>query len=84
MGRKAKNKQAPPTPLPGSIPERKQKTSNKKRAKSSSNPDVTAIKSRGPAKSAKERQKGTLRQKVKAVDRVNEDDSDMDEALRPG
>lgn len=80
MGRKAKNKQAPPTPLPGSTGERKQKPANKKRAKSSAaGAEIKGIKSRGPAaKSIKERQR-----RVKAVDRVD-DDSDLDEALRPG
>ncbi len=71
MGRKAKNKQAPPKPLPGSIPERKQ--SNKKRSKSAPS-ELKAIKAKA-AKSARAK-------RVKPVDRVDED-SDVDEALRP-
>ena len=85
MGRKAKNKQAPPAPLPGHFPERKSKTAGKKRAKSATNDKVKGLKSRGPtAKSTKERQKSEIRKRVKAIDRVDEDDSDMDDALRPG
>lgn len=82
MGRKAKNKQAPPAPLPGnhtptSGPSKRSK--GKKKAPSTSN-DKSALKSKGLlARHEKDRAK-----RVKKVDVVDEDDSDLDEALRPG
>lgn len=97
MGRRAKNKQGPPAPLPGSIPEktesRRQKT--KKRAPSAVTNEVAsrgkALKGPG-ASVAGGRKKGVIVGKTgkmikgpkgKKVDEVDED-SDLDEALQPG
>ncbi|KIR77066.1 ribosomal RNA methyltransferase Nop2 [Cryptococcus gattii EJB2] len=97
MGRRSKNKQGPPAPLPGSIPEkaesRRQKT--KKRAPSAVTNEVAsrgkALKGPG-ASVAGGRKKGVIVGKTgkvirgpkgKKVDEVDED-SDLDEALQPG
>lgn len=81
MGYKAKNKQAPPRPLPGSVEpgkKRRRDTKGKKRASAPAN-ERSAIKSGGrhrPVIPGKKRRK---------VDEVEEDDdSDFDEALEQG
>ncbi|WOO85489.1 25S rRNA (cytosine-C(5))-methyltransferase nop2 [Vanrija pseudolonga] len=77
MGRKARNKQAPPTPLPGSDLDKSKKSKGKKKAPSTANP-AKAVKATSlptPGKARKPR--------VKAVDRVD-DDSDAEEALQQG
>ncbi|OCF41208.1 ribosomal RNA methyltransferase Nop2 [Kwoniella heveanensis CBS 569] len=88
MGRRAKNKQADPTPLPGTVPDRSansRRQNKKKRAPSAAAKDEKS-KFKAPkgvaAKSGKERLPAHRR--GKKVDEVDEDDSDLDEALRPG
>lgn len=71
MGRKARLKQAPPKPLPGSDMDKKRK----KKGSAAPNP-TKAIKA---TKSAPVNRK----QRVKAVDRVDED-SDDEDALQGG
>ncbi|WRT67064.1 uncharacterized protein IL334_004030 [Kwoniella shivajii] len=82
MGRRAKNKQAPPTPLPGTVPDRssisRRQQSKKKKAPSTANDQKTF-----------KAQKGSLKKPLpahrrKKVDVVDEDDSDLDQALQPG
>ncbi|KAL7422268.1 rRNA (cytosine-C5-)-methyltransferase nop2 [Cryptotrichosporon argae] len=79
MGRKARTKQADPAPLPGSDMDRSRR-GGKGKKKAPSGPDLTrpfkATKAR-PAKALKRRER------VKAVDRVD-DDSDVDDALVQG
>jgi hypothetical protein len=85
MGRKAKNKQAPVAPLPGNhTPSSSlgKRSKGKKKASSATN-DKSALKSKGLAvRHAKDR--AVAVQRVKKVDVVDEDDSDLDEALQPG
>ncbi|ODN84754.1 hypothetical protein L202_00631 [Cryptococcus amylolentus CBS 6039] len=91
MGRRAKNKQSDPRPLPGSVPERdpSRRQKAKKRAPSSvAAGDARQAKAhRGPAtkKGVKVGKTGNVIQgrRVKKVDEVDED-SDLDEALQTG
>jgi len=84
MGYKAKHKQAPPRPLAGSDLDPKSKSGGKKRGRNYGKAESKAIKQKGGAgKSDKERQRREVKQRVKAVDQVDED-SDLDEALQPG
>ncbi|KAK4688237.1 25S rRNA (cytosine2870-C5)-methyltransferase, partial [Tremellales sp. Uapishka_1] len=81
MGRKAQRKQGAPTPLPGSKPDNS-KRSNKGKKKASSAPDdKKPFKSTG--QSTKDHRK-RIEKRVKKVDQVDEDDSDLDEALQKG
>ncbi|WWC90111.1 uncharacterized protein L201_005044 [Kwoniella dendrophila CBS 6074] len=82
MGRRAKNKQGDVKPLPGTVPDKsstsRRQQSKKKKAPSTKN-DSKSIKS----------QKGSLKKPLpahrqKKVDIIDEDDSDLDEALQPG
>ena len=86
MGRRARNKQAAPTPLRGSDLDRVRKGDKGKR-KAPSTPDsrksFKAAKGVG-AKSSKDRQRKVLQRRTKAVDVVDEDDSDLDDALQQG
>ena len=85
MGYKSKNKQGDVKPLPGSEPT--QKAGGRKRARNYGKSEQKGLKAKGPgAKSVKERvQREQVKQKqrVKAVDVVDED-SDVEEALKPG
>ncbi|WVQ98664.1 hypothetical protein IAU59_005795 [Kwoniella sp. CBS 9459] len=88
MGRRAKNKQSDPRPLPGTIPDKptnSRRQNKKKRAPSAAAKDEKS-KFKAPkgvaAKSGKERLPAHRR--GKKVDEVDEDDSDLDEALQPG
>ncbi|WVW83185.1 hypothetical protein I302_105203 [Kwoniella bestiolae CBS 10118] len=83
MGRRAKNKQGDVKPLPGSIPD-KSSTSRRQQAKKKKAPSTPNDQKKFKA------QKGSLGRKPlpahrrKKVDEVDEDDSDLDEALQPG
>ncbi|KAK6902852.1 hypothetical protein I203_108112 [Kwoniella mangroviensis CBS 8507] len=85
MGRRAKNKQADVKPLPGSVPD-KSSTSRRQQAKKKKAPSSAASNDQKKIKA----QKGSLGRKPlpahrrKKVDEVDEDDSDLDEALQPG
>lgn len=72
MGRKARLKQAPPKPLPGSDMDK----TRRKRGSAAPNP-AKAIKASKPAPVKRKQQR------VKAVDRVD-DDSDAEDALEGG
>ncbi|WVF72265.1 hypothetical protein IAT40_007077 [Kwoniella sp. CBS 6097] len=90
MGRRAKNKQADPRPLPGTVPDKSadsRRQNKKKRAPSAAAVQNEKSKFKAPkgvaAKSGKERSLPAHR-RGKKVDEVDEDDSDLDEALQPG
>jgi hypothetical protein len=98
MGYKARNKQAPPQPLGGSDFDgrrgagagAKSKGKGKKKASSSGADERRSVKAaRGPgAKSIKDNRRRNVaqgpRKKQKGVDVEDEDDSDLEDALRPG
>ena len=83
MGRRARNKQGPPAPLSDSDAVRR---NNKGKRKAISTPSVRdqykAVKGIG-AKSSKDRQRRAGKP-VRKVEEVDDGDSDLDEALRPG
>lgn len=84
MGRKAERKQGPPRPLPGSDMAHSGKKPNRKRSKSGGSSEVKSLKSTGPgSKHAQKKMQKEIKRRVKAVDRVDED-SDIEEALKPG
>ncbi|WWD15849.1 hypothetical protein CI109_100273 [Kwoniella shandongensis] len=83
MGRRAKNKQGAPRPIPGSLPERttptRRQQKGKKRAPSSAVDEKSKYKaSKLPA------HRRPVGGRGKKVDEVDEDDSDLDEALQQG
>jgi ribosomal RNA methyltransferase Nop2 len=79
MGRKARNKQAPPAPLPGSDLD---KRSGKGKKKSSAAADAAKPFKAAGGKAAQAKP-AARKPRVKAVDRVDED-SDDEEALKQG
>ena len=87
MGRRAKNKQSDPSPLPGSDIDRSRSLKAKGKKKAPSTPDerrsVKAAKGVN-AKSGKERRHKVVERRPKKIDQEVEDDSDLEEALRPG
>lgn len=85
MGRRAKNKQADPVPLSGRTPDKRNKGKKKAVSTPSVRDQYKAIKGSGK-KSSKDRQGGGRRVERKGpkVDEVDEGDSELDEALRPG
>ncbi len=82
MGRRAKNKQAAPTPLPGSDLAKRNKGKKKAPSTPAIQDQYKAVKGVG-AKSSKDRHKRVERKRRK-VDEVDEEDSELDEALQPG
>ena len=82
MGRRAKNKQAPPLPLPGSALDKPKKRGKKASSLPSTRDQYKAVKGVG-AKGAKDRQKRVV-VRDRGIGEVDEDDSELDEALRPG
>ncbi|KAK8869875.1 hypothetical protein IAR55_000443 [Kwoniella newhampshirensis] len=81
MGRRAKNKQAPPRPIPGSVPERttpSRRQKGKKRAPSATDEKSKYKASKLPA------HRRPVGGRGKKVDQVDEDDSDLDDALQQG
>jgi ribosomal RNA methyltransferase Nop2 len=89
MGYKARNKQAPPQPLPGSDLDRRSKSKGKKKASTSQRGDdrKAAKAPRGVgARSTKERGRRAADgpRRAKKVDAVDEDESDLEDALRQG
>lgn len=89
MGRKADRKQAPPRPLPGSDLDPRRKNNGKGKRKAPSTPDARGKfkAAKGvAARSSKDRQKRVQVQggRRKKVDEVEEDDSDLEDALRQG
>lgn len=85
MGRKAKNKQAGPIPLPGSDLDKSRNFKGKKRAPSSQDDrkKFKSVKTSGlSGKSLREQNRRKV-ERVKKVDEVDED-SDLDEALQTG
>ncbi|RXK40602.1 ribosomal RNA methyltransferase Nop2 [Tremella mesenterica] len=83
MGRKAKNKQAAPTPLVGSDLDRRRDKGKRKAPSGSDNRKSLKAAKGVNAKSSKDRQR-RLQPRVKKVDVVDDDDSDIEDALRPG
>jgi ribosomal RNA methyltransferase Nop2 len=83
MGRKADRKQAPPRPMPGSDAFKPRQPKGKKKASGSTNEKVSIKAPRGPfAKSKKERQKKA--EKKLEIPEEEEDDSDLEDALKQG
>jgi hypothetical protein len=87
MGRKAQRKQGVPTPLPGSDLDRNLKA-NKGKKRSSARDDTKPFKA---AKKPNSKPAGKvagggrrIERKVKKIDQVDDDDSDLDEALQQG
>ena len=87
MGRRAKNKQADPSPLPGSDAANARRQKGKKRAPSAEDDrkKVKATKGVG-GQLSKDRQIRVerVKQRLRKVDEVEEEDSELDEALQPG
>nr|ODN81207.1 ribosomal RNA methyltransferase Nop2 [Cryptococcus depauperatus CBS 7841] len=91
MGRRAKNKQGPPIPLPGSIPEKVTKRQSRKKKASTTSIAKDAERGKAPRTPGSHRKgskalkpgKSINLPKVKRVDEV-EEDSELDEALKPG
>ncbi|ORX39811.1 NOL1/NOP2/sun family-domain-containing protein [Kockovaella imperatae] len=79
MGRRAKLKQANPTPLPGSGGDRSSRHKGKKKA-SSSAPNLGSLKSSKKVKVAKAKGGRVTKRQVDKVD----EDSDIEDAMRPG
>ena len=82
MGRRAKNKQAAPVPLSEFKPEKR----NKGKKKAVSTPSIRDQYKAGrgvTAKSSKDRQQRDKPRGTK-LDEVDEQDSELDEALQPG
>ena len=85
MGRRAKNKQADPLPLAGFGPDRRNKGKKKAVSTASLHDQYKAVKGKGGS-SAKDRngQLGRVKRRGPKVDEIDEGDSELDEALRPG